>query len=162
MLRTNIDHAKETLNMLNETIVAYHQFIQNSARAALSLTYAKSTRAKHPVGLNFSAQDDGSKSVNMIKVFIYDLAMMLSPATSRNHPGFLVHDNILEVDQDTIERSLNLLGKLHSEDKESFQYIITLNSDKVMSEESLENLTVDIDSLKIASLTVTIQVGEPA
>ena len=152
-LRTNIDHTKETLKMLNETIVDYHQFIQNSARAALSFTYAKSASAKRPVGLHFSAQDDGSKSVNMIKVFIYDLALMLSPATSRNHPGLLIHDNILEVDQDTIEKSLNLLGKLHSEDKESFQYIITLNSDKVMSEESLKNLTVDIDSLKIASLT---------
>ncbi len=156
-LRTNIDNAKETLEVLNETIVIYHQFIQNSARAALSFTYAKNSTAKRPVGLLFSAQDDGSKSVNMVKVFIYDLALMLNPATSKNHPGFLVHDNILEVDQDTIEKSLNLLGKLHSGEKESFQYIITLNSDKVSSEESIQNLTVDIDSLKIASLTKSSQ-----
>jgi len=152
-LRTNIDNAQNTLELLNQTIVKYHRYIQGSAKAALSFTYSTSQTANRPVGLKFTAQDDGSKSVNMVKVFIYDLALMLSPATRDNHPGLLVHDNILEVDQDTIEKTLNLLGDLHSEEKASFQYILTLNSDKVMSAESQKNLTADLEPLKIANLT---------
>lgn len=156
-LRQNIDEAKETLNALNETIVSYHQAIQNSARAALNFTYSTSSTAKRPIGLNFKAQDDGSKSVNMVKVFIYDMALILNPSTRDNHPSLLIHDNILEVDQDTTEKILNHLGAIHKEDAKSFQYILTLNSDKVENAEAKENLSIDLDNLKIASLTKNTQ-----
>jgi uncharacterized protein YydD (DUF2326 family) len=83
----------------------------------------------------------GSHSVERIKVFIYDLALLINEITSKKHPKFLVHDNIFDVDQDTLIRSLNFLYSLN--DTSSFQYILTLNSDK-LDYESQKSLNFNI------------------
>ena len=50
----------------------------------------------------------------------------------QRHFGFLVHDNIFEVDSDTLNRSLNFIANEAS--KLSGQYILTLNSDRASAD----------------------------
>ena len=152
-LQSEIQSAEEMKRSLDRTIVGLHQKIMLNSQAALQFTYAKSNTALRPVSIELRTQDDGSKSVNMSKVFIYDFALLLDPVTSFNHPGFLVHDNILEVDQDTTERCLNFLAEIQQDRATEFQYILTLNRDKISSEETRKNLELDIDEAKRASFT---------
>ncbi len=93
----------------------------------------------------------GSHSVERVKVFIYDLSLLLNEFTARNHPSFLIHDNIFDVDQDTLLESLNYLYTLKNSD--SFQYILTLNSDKLDNRESKERLLFDIHDYARAVFT---------
>jgi len=151
-IKTLVVDSKGTIGSLNEKIVEFHKFVQQSAQAALEVVYAGPT-SKRPVGLSMTVQDDGSKSVKRAKVFIYDLALMFSVETQKNHPHFLVHDNILEVDQDSTERALNLLEKLHEEHADEFQYILTLNADEVESEEAQQNVALNLSEHAIITLT---------
>jgi uncharacterized protein YydD (DUF2326 family) len=82
--------------------------------------------------------DDGSHSIEREKVFIYDLALLLNEHTKKRHPGFLIHDNIFDVDQDTLTKSLRFL-----EEKADFgysQYILTINSDKLVPEDDEQGI----------------------
>lgn len=64
------------------------------------------------------------------KVFIYDIALLLNDFTRERHPGLLVHDNIFDVDNDTLEKSLEyLLTRAPFDDGQ--QYILTLNVDRL-------------------------------
>jgi hypothetical protein len=65
-------------------------------------------------------------SVDRTKVFIYDMALMINSHTKVRHPLFLIHDNIFDVDQDTLVESLNYLAERET-DGIDFQYILTLN-----------------------------------
>jgi len=56
--------------------------------------------------------------------------------------SFLVHDNIFDVDQDTLLENLNYLYTLKN--PETFQYILTLNSDKLDNKESKSRLPFDV------------------
>ena len=64
------------------------------------------------------------------------MANLLNKKTSSKHPKFLIHDNIFDVDVDTLLESLNFLYSL--DNPESFQYILTLNSDKLDNKEAEE------------------------
>jgi uncharacterized protein YydD (DUF2326 family) len=90
----------------------------------------RTTTKKHIVDIVLRIDDDGSHSVEREKVFIYDLALMLNDFTKVRHPGLLVHDNIFDVDNDTLQKSLEyLLTRAPFEDDQ--QYILTLNIDRV-------------------------------
>ena len=85
-----------------------------------------------------------------MKVFIYDLALLLNANTSVRHPNFLVHDNLFE-DDDSVEKSLNYIDSLIKKNSNSFQYIITINRDLIVPIES--KLNFEIDNFKIATFT---------
>ncbi len=68
-----------------------------------------------------------------------------------NHSGFLLHDNIQAVDQDTFIRCLNF-GKLE-QSEEDFQYILTLNRDRLESEETMRLLELDIYQSRVSRFT---------
>ncbi len=74
---------------------------------------------------------DGSDGVDKMKVFCYDLMIAELWAGNINHPQFLIHDSTIfaDVDERQFAKALSL-AKEKSE-KFGFQYIITLNSDKV-------------------------------
>ena len=96
--------------------------------------------------------DDGSHSVERTKVFIYDMALLFNEHTRVRHPKLLIHDNIFDVDQDTLVQSLNFL-KIQEEKFDDFQYILTLNRDKIENEERRKLIQLDIPGHKIASFT---------
>jgi uncharacterized protein YydD (DUF2326 family) len=126
-LQASISAASERLRSFERTILDIHQFIQGTRKASFEVS---TTTRKHIVDITLRIDDDGSHSVEREKVFIYDLALMLNDFTKARHPGLLVHDNIFDVDNDTLQKSLEyLLTRAPFEDDQ--QYILTLNSDRV-------------------------------
>ena len=151
-LARTLNDYKETERSFNDTIVAFHERIQQSSFASFCFKLNHSIRVKRPLSFELRIQDDGSKSIDQVRVFIYDLALLFDPISRRNHPSFLVHDNILEVDQDTLTQCLNFLHD-QMENDDDFQYLLTLNRDKIEGEEQRHDIRLDIDAAKCASFT---------
>ena len=154
-LVTRIDESivsnDEKIRSFNNTISDIHEYIMGNRGCAFDITTANTDTYKDIVKFNMSIDYGGSHSVERAKVFIYDMALLLNKYTKIKHPDFLVHDNIFDVDQDTLLRSLNFLYSI--ENPESFQYILTLNSDKLDDEESKEFLDFDIHDYARAIFT---------
>jgi uncharacterized protein YydD (DUF2326 family) len=126
-LQASISAASERLRSFERTILDIHQFIQGSRKASFEV---QTSTKKHVVDIVLRIDDDGSHSVEREKVFIYDLALMLNDFTKFRHPGLLVHDNIFDVDNDTLQKSLEyLLTRAFFEDDQ--QYILTMNIDRI-------------------------------
>lgn len=64
----------------------------------------------------------------------------------------MVHDNIFDVDQDTLVQCLNYIYK-QEEQYQDFQYILTLNQDKIENEEQRKLIQMDIDEHQVAVFT---------
>ena len=127
LLQASVSTAAEGLRSLEKTILTIHQFIQGSKKASFEV---RVTNKKQVVEIVLRIDDDGSHSVEREKVFIYDVALMLNDYTRARHPGLLVHDNIFDVDDDTLQRSLEyVLTRAPWGDEQ--QYILTLNVDRL-------------------------------
>ena len=126
-LQSNIIEARKTLESFERTILDIHEYVQGNRKASFEI---KQTSKKQVVEIVMRIDDDGSHSVEREKVFIYDLALLLNEDTRKRHPGILIHDNIFDVDQDTLLKSLRYLT-----DRAKFdvgqQYILTLNADRL-------------------------------
>jgi len=155
-LNRALDVRSEIEQVMNETIVSFHEKIMGTSAASFRFVLSNSNSSKRPLSIDVRIQDDGSKSINQTRAFIYDMALMLNRLTTNHHPRFLLHDNILEVDQDTLIRCLNFLHEQISVDDE-FQYILTLNRDKIEHEEQHHEILLDLDLAKCASFTKTEQ-----
>lgn len=138
----------EVLKSFNETIISIHEYIMGSASASFSFHAA---RTKEIIGVDYRIDDDGSHSVNRTKVFIYDIALILNEHTSIRHPKFLIHDNIFDVDQDTLVQSINYAYE--QESTHNFQYILTLNRDKIENEERQKQIKMDVNEHVVARFT---------
>lgn len=135
------------LNKFEETILKIHQFVMGNAKCSFKI---KTTEKKSLVEFLMRIHDDGSRSINREKIFIYDLALLLTRELKDNHLGFLIHDNIFDVDQDTLVRSLNYLHE--NVDGTNLQYILTLNRDK-LSTLDFQHLSFDFHEAQVASFT---------
>ena len=80
------------------------------------------------------------------------MALLFNQYTRDRHPLFLVHDNIFDVDQDTLVQCLNYIYK-QEEQYQDFQYILTLNRDKIENEEQRKLIQMDIDEHQVAVFT---------
>lgn len=126
-LQASISAAADRLRSFELTILGIHQYIQGNRKASFEV---RTTPRKHVVDIVLRIDDDGSHSVEREKVFIYDIALMLNDFTKVRHPGLLVHDNIFDVDDDTLQKSLEfVLTRADFEDDQ--QYILTLNVDRI-------------------------------
>ncbi|NMH89884.1 DUF2326 domain-containing protein [Flavivirga algicola] len=152
---TRIDESivsnEEKIRSFNSTISDIHEYIMGNRGCAFDILTINRDSYKDIVKFNMSIDYGGSHSVERAKVFIYDMSLLLNEYTKIKHPGFLVHDNIFDVDQDTLLRSLNFLYSIENPD--SFQYILTLNSDKLDDKESIEFLDFDIHDYARAIFT---------
>lgn len=126
-LQGSIAAVRERLKSVERTILDIHQFIQGNRKASFDV---RTTANKQVVDIVLRIDDDGSHSVEREKVFIYDIALLLNDYTKVRHPGLLVHDNIFDVDEDTLNRSLEFL-LTRAEFQEEQQYILTLNVDRI-------------------------------
>ena len=127
LLQASVSAAAEGLRSFEKIILAIHQFIQGSKKASFEV---RVINKKQVVEIALRIDDDGSHSVEREKVFIYDVALMLNDYTRARHPGLLVHDNIFDVDDDTLQRSLEyVLTRAPWGDEQ--QYILTLNVDRI-------------------------------
>lgn len=147
-----IEENSQILQSFMNTILEIHEAIMGNKECSFSLQTIDNTKSKAPVELNLRIYDDGSHSVDRTKVFIYDMALLFNIYTRQRHPLFLVHDNIFDVDQDTLVQCLNYLYK-QEEKFQDFQYILTLNRDKIENEERRKLIKMDIDSHRVATFT---------
>jgi len=152
-LVTKIDECivenEDKIKSFNATISDIHEYIMGNRGCSFDIVTVNRDTYKDIVKFNMTIDYGGSHSVERVKVFIYDLALLLNENTKKKHPNFLIHDNIFDVDQDTLLRSLNYLYSLETSE---FQYILTLNSDK-LDIESLELLDFDIHDYAKAVFT---------
>lgn len=128
-LQTNIDQIKATIESFEETVLSIHQLIMANRQASFTLETVDRAQV---VEISLRIDSDGSHSVEREKTFIYDFSLLINDYTSKRHLGFLVHDNIFEVDTDTLKRSLSFI--LHQSTQLEGQYILTLNSDRVSAD----------------------------
>ncbi len=126
-LQGSIAAVRDRLKSVEKTILDIHQFIQGNRKASFDV---RTTANKQVVDIVLRIDDDGSHSVEREKVFIYDIALLLNDFTKMRHPGLLVHDNIFDVDEDTLNKSLEFL-LTRAEFEEEQQYILTLNVDRI-------------------------------
>jgi uncharacterized protein YydD (DUF2326 family) len=137
------------IKSFQETILEIHEKIMGNREAHFEV---KTTKNNSIINFMMRTDDDGSHSTERMKVFIYDVSLMLNKYTRKNHPQFLIHDNIFE-DDDSIEKSLNFLFEYNNKNPNEFQYIVTLNRDLIESVSEKGKLLFEIDSLKKASFT---------
>lgn len=140
---------QQTLKSFKDSILNIHEKIMGNREAHFEI---KTTKNKSIVDFIMRIDDDGSHSTERMKVCIYDYSLMLNEYTRKNHPGFLIHDNIFE-DDDSIEKSLNFLFELNIKTPNEFQYIVTLNSDLIESASKNGKLIFNITDIKRAAFT---------
>ncbi|HFK5581696.1 TPA: DUF2326 domain-containing protein [Elizabethkingia anophelis] len=137
------------IKSFRETILWIHEKIMGNREAHFDI---KTTKNKDVVEFIMRTDDDGSHSTERMKVFIYDVSLMINEYTKQYHPGFLIHDNIFE-DDDSIEKSLNFLYTYNEKSPNEFQYIVTLNSDLIELASQKGKLLFDVNNVKRASFT---------
>ena len=147
-----IEQNKEIIDDFIDTILEIHESIMGNKECSFSIQTIDKARGTTPIELTLRIYDDGSHSVDRTKVFIYDMALLFNQYTRNRHPLFLVHDNIFDVDQDTLVQCLNYIYK-QEEQYQDFQYILTLNRDKIENEEQRKLIQMDIDEHQIAVFT---------
>ena len=151
-IETEIEQNEEMMDSFMETILQIHEFIMGNRECSFSIQTIDKAQSKTPVELVLRIYDDGSRSVDRTKVCIYDMALLFNQYTRDRHPLFLVHDNIFDVDQDTLVRCLNYIYS-QEEQYQDFQYILTLNRDKIENEEQRKLIRMDIDEHQVAVFT---------
>ncbi len=148
LLDSLITQSKYKITALENKILEIHEYVMGNRRSSLKIEV---TEKKEVVNYELRIHDDGSHSNEREKVFFYDLALLLTPELEKYHPGFLVHDNIFDVDQDTLIKSLNYLAESEAE-LSNKQYILTLNIDKLHDDE-VTRLKLNIENFKRAAYT---------
>lgn len=151
-LRALIEKAAAVKVGFNATISDIHELIMGNRQCSFNIDTIDRKNSKEVIRFEMRTFDDGSHSVERTKVFIYDMALLFNGYTGQRHPKVVIHDNIFDVDQDTLVQSLNYL-KMQEEKGDDFQYILTLNRDKVENEERQRLINLDISSHTIASFT---------
>ncbi len=148
LLESYVNDSQGVIDSFEKTILDMHDYVFGNRRSSFEIDVSK---RKEILKFELRTDSDGSHSINREKVFLYDLALLINPDTSEHHPGFLVHDNIFDVDQDTLIQSINYIGENISllNDK---QYILTINSDK-FSEADLESLNINLDDYTRTAFT---------
>lgn len=149
VLNSNLFESSAVIKFFEKTLIGIHEYIMGNSGVSFSID---AVSGKDIVELDLRIDDDGSHSVDRTKIFIYDTGLMFNEFTMKKHPQFLIHDNIFDVDQDTLVRSLNYLAEQEEKGYE-FQYILTLNRDKISMEEQRNEINLDIDKHTRASFT---------
>lgn len=153
-LQQAIRDSSNITDSFNETITEINEALMGFGKPSFEIKVKTNLSAKRNfLYLDMRIQDDGGHSGNRTKVFIYDLGLMQNIETNKHHLRLLIHDNILEVDQNTLVESLNYLNEMELKASESFQYILTLNRDKIESEERNDEIVLDIEGHTIARFT---------
>jgi uncharacterized protein YydD (DUF2326 family) len=143
-----VENAKSIKEAFERQILDVHHYVMGNRRCSFNIEISEK---KEIVSFDLRIYDDGSHSIDREKVFFYDLSLLLTNEISDTHPAFLVHDNIFDVDQDTLTKSLDYIAE-HSEELGSKQYILTFNSD-LLHPDKKATLKLDLDECKVATFT---------
>ncbi|WP_417215677.1 DUF2326 domain-containing protein [Alcanivorax sp.] len=148
LLESYVNNSQDVIESFERTILDIHDYVFGNRRSSFEIEVSK---RKEVLKFELRTDSDGSHSINREKVFLYDFALLINAETSKHHPGFLVHDNIFDVDQDTLIKSINYIGENISL-LNGKQYILTINSDK-FSDSDLELLNINLGDYSRARFT---------
>lgn len=151
-LDDEIEKNKFVIDSFQNTLLSIHEYIMGNKECSFDIFTKNNNQSTQTIDIDMRIFDDGSHSVDRTKVFIYDMALLFNEYTRLRHPRVLVHDNVFDVDQDTLVQSLNFLAK-QEEKYQDFQYILTLNRDKIEHEESLKQININIKTHRVAIFT---------
>ena len=147
-LKFSLQEASSVIESIQESILKVHDYVAGNRHCSFEVEVSNT---KEIVKFDLRIHDDGSHSNEREKVFMYDISLLLNADVSPRHLGFLVHDNIFDVDQDTLVKSLNYLTAPGSQ-LGAKQYVLTINEDK-FRQEDLARLKCDLASSTIARYT---------
>ncbi|BBE79913.1 MULTISPECIES: DUF2326 domain-containing protein [Phytobacter] len=147
-LDIDISHQESTISEFTDTVSAIHDYVMENRKCSFSISANEKSSV---VDFDLRIFDDGSHSNEREKVFIYDMSLLLTHGIFIRHPKLLIHDNIFDVDRDTLIKSLNYISS-KSSCLEDAQYILTLNIDK-LNEIGKDELKLDIEEYRRVTLT---------
>lgn len=148
LLDTYVIEAKDSVEAIESLILEMHEYVYGNQQCSFDVEVKDN---KEIVKFDLRIYDDGSHSIDREKVFFYDYALLTSPSTDDRHPGLLIHDNIFEVERDTLIKNLDYINStLGSLTKK--QYILTLNKD-MLSREDLSLLKLNMSDHIRATFT---------
>ncbi|MCP4219645.1 MAG: DUF2326 domain-containing protein, partial [bacterium] len=148
-LDNSIRAKRDVIEDFKSVILDIHEAVMGNKECSFDI---ETVNSKDVIKFGLRIHDDGSHSIERAKVFIYDMALMFTESTRQRHPKLLIHDNIFDVDQDTLVQSLNYLARKEDEYND-FQYILTLNKDKIENEERQKLIRLDIKKHTKASFS---------
>jgi len=93
--------------------------------------------------LNVSIERSGSHGIGNMKIFCYDLMLVQLWAKKTTTPVYLMHDSILFADVDERQKALALELAASESEKKGFQYICTMNSDSIPTNDLSKNFDLD-------------------
>lgn len=148
LLESYVNDAKTVIKSFEKTILAIHDYVFDNRKSSFEVQISKKAEI---LKFELRTDSDGSHSINREKVFLYDLSLLINSDTAKYHPGLLVHDNIFDVDQDTLIKSMNYIGD-NLNLLADRQYILTINGDKFsVADKQLMNF--DLDNYSVARFT---------
>lgn len=147
-LDIDISHQESTISEFKDTLSSIHDYVMENRKCSFSIS---ANEKNSVIDFDLRIFDDGSHSNEREKVFIYDMSLSLTHETFIRHPKLLIHDNIFDVDRDTLIKSLNYISS-KSSCLEDAQYILTLNVDK-LNEIEKDELKIDIENYRRVTLT---------
>ncbi|HFU4525954.1 TPA: DUF2326 domain-containing protein [Klebsiella variicola] len=147
-LDIDISHQESTISEFKDTLSSIHDYVMENRKCSFSIS---ANEKNSVIDFDLRIFDDGSHSNEREKVFIYDMSLLLTHETFIRHPKLLIHDNIFDVDRDTLIKSLNYISS-KSSCLEDAQYILTLNVDK-LNEIEKDELKIDIENYRRVTLT---------
>lgn len=100
----------------------------------------------------------GSHGVGKIGVFAYDLAITNAWARQERGTGFLGHDSVIFDGVDERQKSAAISRAIRSANSSCFQYLLTINSDDLPTEE-LAAHSIDISDFVVLTLTDADRTG---
>lgn len=151
-INQQIEANEKVLNSFEQTILNIHEYIMNNRIASFNLE-TKNRKRKDYINFEMRIDDDGSHSLERTKVFIYDIALLFNENTRKRHPRLLIHDNIFDVDNDTLVQCLNFLSKQEELYPNDFQYIMTINRDKIEVSERRNLIKLNVEEHRRANFT---------
>lgn len=146
----SVDNLKLIIGDFQSTILDIHRSIMDNEKASFRIETVDKVNKKEIFNFEMRIDSDGSHSVERAKVFIYDMGLLFNAHTRQRHPRLLIHDNIFDVDKDTLIQSLNYLSRMEDLFYD-FQYILTLNIDEIEHDE--DKIKLDIQAHKRAEFT---------
>lgn len=148
-----ISEHKIVIDSFEQTVLDIHEKIFGNKQSHFEIGTKLSSQSREFISFDLRTDDDHSWSTERIKVFIYDMALMFNEYTRAYHPQFLVHDNIFNVDNDSLEKSLNYVYHQTINRGEEFQYILTINRDMIEGMESKKMLDFKVEEFVRAKFT---------
>lgn len=140
---------RKTVSSFEEDLKKMHEAIAGNQRCQFNIEI-KEGAPKQFADFDYRINLDGSSGINRIKIFIYDVLLMINKVTLQRHPGFLIHDNIFaSTGRDDMVKSLNYLYALSL--RKNFQYILTINKDEFESQ--VNDFDFDYKTLTRVELT---------